>query len=138
MASAGASIKCVGSLLPSDERVLIVEDDEDTLQTLADVLAISGVGDVRCATSIAGAQAVLEQGFSPTAIILDLVLEGPQGETFAADLKGDPARAGVPIIAVSGDPQRLGALCPDFWRGYLKPVDPQALVEALDEIWRRA
>lgn len=125
----------MASQIRPGERVLIVDDDPDTLEMLSDVLTMAGVDEVRGAASLDEAEQVLHGGFRPSAVILDLVLDGVGGEKLASDLKADPTRAAVPIIAVSGDPQRLRALGGEFWRGYLKPVEPDVLVNALNEAW---
>lgn len=116
------------------QRVLLVEDDRDTRDSLRQVLLLAGVAEVQSATSVEEAEQILHAGFKPSVFILDLLLDGDRGETFAASLKADPAHAATPIVAVSGDYQRLHALGSKFERGFLKPVDPEELVDALDEL----
>lgn len=117
------------------ERVLLVDDDQDTLDTLREVLLLVGAKEVQCAPSIAEAERILGAGFKPSAVVLDLLLDGgAPGETLGARIKGDPAYASVPIVAVSGDQRRLRVVARRFDRVFLKPIDPDRLLAALDEL----
>jgi CheY-like chemotaxis protein len=116
----------------------VVDDDRDTLDTLRDVLMVGGVAEVQCATSISEAEQIIQAGFKPSAILLDLLLVDAPGEAFAARMKNDPAYVSVPIIALSGDQRRLRVVARRFDRGFLKPVEPDALLRVLDELCGQA
>lgn len=116
------------------ERVLLVDDDEDTLTSLQDLLQLEGVDDVRRARTLADADHILADGFRPTAVVLDLLLNGDRGEPFIGRLAADPALASVPVIAVSGDPRALAAVDRSVARAFLKPADPLELVNALRRV----
>jgi CheY-like chemotaxis protein len=116
------------------QRVLLIDDDKDTLDTLCDVLRMEGVREVRCATSVPEAEQVLGSGFMPSVVVLDLLLDGARGEAFASALRAKPKYACLPIIALSGDPRRLQAVGSNFQGAYLKPVDLDTLVAALNEL----
>ena len=115
------------------ERVLVVDDDVETLYVLRDMLLLEGAADVRGARSTFEAEQVLASGFLPSAFLIDLQLDGPGGETFAARLKSDATYRRVPIIALSGDSAALRRLGAEFDRGLLKPADLDQILDALRE-----
>lgn len=116
--------------------MLIIDDDLDTLGSLGDLLVLEGVSVVQGARTIEEAQRILESGFRPSAILLDLMLDGAlcRGEWFAGQLRADPAYSAVPIIVLSGDHRALSRIVGLVDRGFLKPTDPVALLTALREV----
>jgi DNA-binding response OmpR family regulator len=116
------------------QRVLIVEDDIDASDTLRDLLVLSGVPVVQAARSTADAERLLERGFRPSLVILDLRLDGESGESFARRLRSDPTHGGMRIIALSGDHVALGRVRGLVDRTFLKPASPVALMNALREL----
>jgi len=116
--------------------VLILEDDLDTLESLGDLLVMEGVSAVQGAKTTAEAQRILASGFRPSAVVLDLNLDGDRGEWFAGELRADPVYSAVPIIAVSGDYIALRRIEGLIEGGFLKPVDPVKLLKALREVCR--
>ena len=84
----------------SHPRVLVVDDNEDTAETVAIILRHAG-HDVRLAHS---GQAALETAiaFHPEAVILDLGLPGMDGYEVARRIRETPSLGGVRLIAVSG------------------------------------
>lgn len=116
------------------ERVLIVDDDVDAVSSIRDVLLLDGVPVVQGVGSVADADALLASGFQPSAIILDLLLDGTGGVTLAQRLRANPNYSKVAIIAVSGDHEALRRVRRIVNRGFLKPADPSALLTALREV----
>jgi CheY-like chemotaxis protein len=114
--------------------VLILDDDADTIESFAAVLVMEGVPVVQGARTIGEAESILEGGFRPSAVVLDLQLDGARGEWFAGQLQADPVYRTVPIIAVSGDQLALNRMRDLGYRGFLKPVDPAELLMALREV----
>src|SRR5690606_4844552 len=109
-------------------RLLVVEDDSDTAESLRLVLEANGA-EVRVATS--GPKALATFGsFEPEAVLLDIGLPGMDGYEVARRLRAEfPSRA-VPIIALTGwgrdeDVQR--ARDAGFDDHLVKPVDIAAL-----------
>jgi len=94
--------------------VLVVDDDADLREALADVLQESGY-DVLTAEHGKAALAVLARTL-PDAILLDLMMPVMDGPTFAVEWKKDPRAARIPVILFSADPDcdriaaRLGAV----------------------------
>jgi DNA-binding response OmpR family regulator len=122
---------------PPAERVLILEDDPDTLESLAELLRMDGLADVRTAHTAVEAERELSLGFLPSAVLLDLWLGLDDGETFAKRLKTDPVYSAVPIIALSGDALSLRRIEGLVDAGFLKPFDLVELVSALRKVWER-
>lgn len=120
----------------SAARVLVVEDDVDTLDSLKDVLAFSGAKEIRLAVSIEEAERLLRSGFSPSIVLLNLCLGGTCGEDFARRLRSDAAYRTVPLVAISGNVVRLRLSrtndCIDC--GLQKPFDVDELLGTLEEL----
>ncbi len=82
--------------------VLLVEDDGDVREALADVLREHGY-DVAWAADGAEAIRALRSGLRPAAILLDLMMPVMDGFQFRAEQRSDPALARIPVIVVSAD-----------------------------------
>ena len=119
---------------PRVERVLVLEDDRDTLESLVDLLGMEGVSMVRGARTCSEADHILNDGFVPSVVVLDLRLERDHGEAFARRLRADPVYGKVPLIALSGDHAALRRIQGVVSRSFLKPASPEALLRALREL----
>jgi CheY-like chemotaxis protein len=82
--------------------ILLVEDDDDVREALADVLREHGY-DVAWAADGAEAIRALRSGLRPAAILLDLMMPVMDGFQFRAEQRSDPALAPIPVIVVSAD-----------------------------------
>ena len=82
--------------------VLLVEDDHDVRETIAEVLTDEGYVVV---TAADGHQALeqLRGGLRPFAILLDLMMPGMNGYQFRAAQRAEPAIADVPVIVLTAD-----------------------------------
>ena len=80
--------------------ILVVDDDPDIRETLADVLVDAGCEVVGAAN---GRQAldVLRDGFAPCLVLLDLMMPVLDGEGFLNEVRGDPALAAMPVVVMS-------------------------------------
>ena len=88
--------------------VLIVEDDADLREMMAQLLALEGF----VATAVAnGREALhyLETGDKPDVILLDLMMPVMDGWEFRRQQQSDPALAAVPVIILSALDQRRAA-----------------------------
>jgi PAS domain S-box-containing protein len=81
-------------------RILVVDDSEDTAETMGTLLEMAG-HSIQVAHS---GPAALEMAasFRPEAILLDIGLPGLDGYQVAQRLREDPALKGVALIAASG------------------------------------
>jgi two-component system, cell cycle response regulator DivK len=105
-------------------RILLVEDNEANQMLARAVLELEGF-EVRVAGSAEEARAELRAA-SPSLILMDVQLPGQDGLSLTRELKGDPATASIPVIALtahamSGDRAlAIHAGC----EGYIpKPID---------------
>ncbi|HEY3110230.1 MAG TPA: response regulator [Chloroflexota bacterium] len=108
--------------------VLVVDDQEPVRQLAAAILGQYLGAQLDEAAEGAEALARLTQR-RPDLILTDLMMPGVDGAELARRLKGDPATRDIPIIAMSGGPNRAEALaagCDDF---IAKPFRPRELAE---------
>jgi|GEM_PF-991312 len=109
-------------------RVLVVEDNLDTSETLRDLLELSGF-EVEIASSGADGVAAARR-FHPDVVLCDLGLPGMNGYEVASTLRRDPATAAARLIALTGyggDEDRRRSHEAGFDIHLTKPVDPDLL-----------
>ncbi len=111
-------------------RILVVEDNDANQMLAQTVLERDGFA-VDLASTTAEARERLSARH-PDLILMDIQLPGQDGLSFARQLKGDPATAFIPIVALTahamtGDREdTLAAGCD----GYIaKPIDTRTLGE---------
>ena len=111
--------------------VLIVEDDDDLRESLAEVLTLRGFDAVAAAN---GREALdmLKAGLSPCLILLDLMLPVMSGWEFRELQRANPIISQIPTVVISGinNPEKeaatLGAA------GFVpKPINLDLLYETL-------
>jgi CheY-like chemotaxis protein len=115
----------------STGRVLVIDDNVDAAQLLADVLTHEGY-EVRTAPSAEEAFHVMAE-FRPAACIVDIGLPGMSGYDFARTLRADTTTRPVFLIAVTGYGQhadREQASSAGFDGHLTKPAEAEA-VQAL-------
>ena len=115
-------------------RVLIVDDDAVSVQTLVRVLHQCGHREIRVATSAAHALgAALE--FRPAMIFLDIELPDMGGYELATLLHQHPQLQQMRLIALTGEgdhPAREHARASGFERYIVKPISDAAVREVLE------
>jgi signal transduction histidine kinase/ActR/RegA family two-component response regulator len=121
---ATARIAAPSNLSGGPIRILIVEDNRDTAETLRDLLELSG-----CTVAVAysGAEGVeAARQLRPEVVLCDLGLPGMDGYQVAAALRQDPDLAGARLIAISGygqEEDQLRAREAGFDLHLTKPVE---------------
>jgi two-component system CheB/CheR fusion protein len=119
---------------PLSLRVLVVEDDPDSAQTLALLLELWGY---EVAVAIDGPDALdAAPTFQPDVVFLDLALPGMDGYEVARQLRRLPGMAASLVAAITGygheaDIRRCEEAGVDCH--FLKPVEPAVLRELLAE-----
>jgi CheY-like chemotaxis protein/anti-sigma regulatory factor (Ser/Thr protein kinase) len=109
--------------------VVIVEDDH----RLAGLLRVY-LEDAGYAVAIArdGIEALdLVRRLEPAAVILDVLLPGPNGWEVLAKLKSDPATSAIPVVIVSMIDERGAGFALGAADYLVKPVDRARLLDAL-------
>lgn len=121
------------------ERVLVVNDDSLVLEALSDVLRTAGI-ETRTARAAEEATEILEGGFGPKVIVLDLQLGSgaADGETLVEWIRGTPDFAAIPIIAISASPWRLRRVEEDVQATLEVPFSLDELERTLSEICAEA
>lgn len=120
------------TLDPSKAPVLVVEDDRSTVFVYERYLAMAGFQVLPCRTT-EDAKAMLER-VRPSAILLDVMLEGEDTWNFLAEVKRDPRTHDIPVLVctVMNRESRARALGADeFW---LKPIDEDRLIRKLQTL----
>ncbi|GAB6195891.1 PAS domain-containing hybrid sensor histidine kinase/response regulator [Lysobacter xanthus] len=129
---AAASAPDTPIALPAGEgRVLVVDDNRDAAQTLAELLRLVGYS-VTVADS--GRAALQAEGGPWTACVLDIGLPDITGHELARRLRASAQGEGAVLIALTGYGQdRDLRLSRDagFDHHFVKPVDPATLLRAL-------
>jgi signal transduction histidine kinase/ActR/RegA family two-component response regulator len=116
-------------------RVMIVDDNSDAADTLADLLRVVGY-DVRCAGD-ADAGVTLAHEFRPQLGLLDIGLPGQDGYELAARLRAEPMHAHIKLVALTGygrDNDRERAMAARFDEHLVKPASAERLLAVLDEL----
>ncbi len=120
------------SATKSSLRILIVDDNRDGANSLAEMLGIMG-NDTR--TAYDGQQGVDVAGeYRPDVILLDIGLPKLNGYEACRRIREQAWGKAVLLIAVTGwgqDKDRLRSHDAGFDHHLVKPVDPQALMEIL-------
>jgi signal transduction histidine kinase/DNA-binding response OmpR family regulator len=118
-------------------RILIVDDNQDAAESIAQYLQLEGhevktVGD--------GMQALAcVQVFAPQIVVLDIGLPVLSGYEVARRMRRLPATERALLIALTGYGQRedqVQAMEAGFDRHFVKPTDPQLLVDLIAE-WQQ-
>lgn len=115
-------------------RILIVDDDQDFCEELADLLRQFD-HDCLCLHDGSSALVTLRDFGQPDLILLDLGLPVMDGFEFRRQQLADPAIAAIPVIVISG--YHLNGA----WRHQLqareyftKPLDVTGLLEAIESV----
>jgi CheY-like chemotaxis protein len=115
-------------------RILIVEDDEDTAELLAETFQDRGHSVEICREG--GAALVALPRFMPHVALLDVGLPDMSGYELAQRMRALPASAvAVRLIALTGyggEEERARAHQAGFSAHFLKPVHPDVLVRAVE------
>jgi CheY-like chemotaxis protein len=116
--------------------VLLVEDDDDNRELMAEVLASSGYEVVSTATGQEGLRTLSER--SVDVVVTDVGMPGMGGLEMARAAKAIAPR--VPVVVVTGwaDREDLASARGrrDVDAVLLKPVDPDALAKAVSDVAR--
>jgi len=119
----------------ADWKVLVVEDEADSMELVQGLLGYSGIHTVGVLNG-EEALAVIEQ-VAPTLIILDLALPGVDGWGVLKRLKAHPTLSGVPCVAITAfhTPELAErAISAGFDAYFAKPLDATSFVRELEAI----
>lgn len=135
--SSDSSIDAVAG--PAGRRILVVDDNEDTAESLGMILELSG-HEVTLAHD--GEQALaLAAELRPEVVLLDIGLPKVDGYEVARRLRLNPDNEGMLVVAVTGygkEEDRYRGQAAGFHHHLVKPVDPGALQALLASAAARA
>lgn len=124
-----------GTTPPRHPRVLIIEDDPASAETLETLLALEGC-QVRVALNGADGLALASQ-FEPDFVLLDLQLPVVDGAEVALHLRANAPHATLAIIGTTGYPDSYPVARGIFDRRFVKPLNLDALFAYMHETWGR-
>jgi CheY-like chemotaxis protein len=114
-------------------RILVVEDDHDSAQTLRKLLELCGYTVSVAYTGREGMEAA--QKMPPDVVLCDIGLPDTDGYALAAALRKNPVTAQARLIAVTaygGEQDKQRSREVGFQLHLVKPVRPETLLEELD------
>jgi CheY-like chemotaxis protein len=121
-----------------EKTILVVEDDTDIRDAIAEVLAD---GDYRtlCAANGAAALAELRSAQpAPCVILLDMMMPVMDGKEFRAEQVRDAALRNIPVIVLSAHVGADTAAAQMNAAGFLsKPVDLHLLLDTIEQFCAR-
>ena len=114
--------------------VLIVDDNPELLEFITD--ALCELGDYTVVKAGDGVEALhCFEVWQPDCLVIDVRMPRLNGYQLVRALRGDPTSASTPLIMLSAmaqDRDQLAGLLAGADQYLLKPVDPLALVEAIE------
>jgi CheY-like chemotaxis protein len=114
-------------------RVLVVEDNRDSAESLRMLLSTQGYEVALAFTGMEGVEAA--RSARPDVVICDVGLPGMDGYAVARAIRMNPATAKARLIAVTGygeHEDRVRALASGFDIHLVKPADPEVLLGLLN------
>jgi CheY-like chemotaxis protein len=118
-------------------KVLVVDDDPDTLELLGQTLRMAGATPLP-AGSVAEALHVISDGHIIDALVSDIAMPGQDGYTLISLLRDrlGPAMpaATLALTAYAGAADRKRALDAGFREHLAKPVNPNVLLQTLEDL----
>jgi DNA-binding response OmpR family regulator len=115
-------------------RILLADDDPDTLATLEAILTEEG-HDVRALRDGSSVRELV-RGFDPDVCILDIEMPGKDGFILARELRDVRIEDRPMLVAISGvwirPSDRFLAIMVGFDHFFQKPADPAALIGVLN------
>ena len=122
----------------SRHRILVVEDNVDTRESMVAALQLDGHSVYEAADGNAGIRAVAE--LKPAVALIDIGLPGLDGYELASALRRDPACQEMVLVAITGSeqPDSLRRAREAGFDDYVsKPIPPDRLVRLIDAAFSR-
>jgi two-component system, cell cycle response regulator DivK len=122
-----------------NERILIVEDNEQSRKLARDVLRFKGYETMESETAEVGLQ--LAREFRPALILMDIELPGISGIEALGRLRASPETQSIPVIAVTASTMthtRQQILAAGFDGFQPKPIEVKAFLEAVRQTLDRS
>jgi CheY-like chemotaxis protein len=116
-------------MVPAPRPILLVEDDADLRDAIAEVLSVEGF---LVASTANGAEALewLASGQRPALVLLDFRMPRMNGQAFLNHVRTQPEHAAVPVVAITTSPLEL----PQVHATLRKPFDMALLVDTVRQL----
>jgi signal transduction histidine kinase/ActR/RegA family two-component response regulator len=128
-------VKTPATMTATPRRVLIIEDDDDAGDTLAELLRLD---DHQVSVARSGADGVaLASSLAPEFVLVDIGLPDIDGYEVARRLRNNPTTSRLRLIAVTGygtQEDRRSAFAAGFNEHLAKPVELESLRTLLSEL----
>ncbi len=125
--------------MPSDCKILIVENDDSLREGAAELLEENGYDVDSAEDGLAGLDLLksMEGGKLPDLILLDLWMPRMDGWQFKAEIKKVPAFAKIPIVVFTADRLSEDVLSIGADDYIVKPPDVEALLTTVEYFCQR-
>lgn len=114
--------------------ILVVDDDRDVREALAEMLEHLGYSTVSAANGKEALTALRAKSVAPWVVLLDLMMPVMDGYGFLAEREGDPVVGAIPVIVLTAggalDLQRVKSM-PHTLR---KPIHIPELIATLERV----
>jgi len=115
-------------------RILVVDDDADSRETVSEILEAAGAATLRAHSAASGLEQVMEHAFD--VIVSDIAMPDRDGVAFIEDVRRlpDPRRRRTPAVALTAfarEEDRRRILSAGFQKHVPKPVTAAQLVESI-------
>jgi CheY-like chemotaxis protein len=116
-------------MLPQGQcRILLIDDNEELLDTLAALLGARGFTTIMARNGLEALE-LLENSSPPAVILLDLNMPVMDGREFLAHKAVIPKIAAIPVIISTGDPEQAPTNLPIL----PKPFELPKLIQAVNQ-----
>ncbi|MES1206762.1 MAG: response regulator [Pseudomonadota bacterium] len=115
--------------------MLIIDDDQDNRDLLAEFLAADGYPVVSCGTA-AEANGVLDRRGCPSVVLSDIMLPDMRGTDFVEGMRTRPGFSATPVIFLTGVDARTLTDRPE--RILMKPYDLEELMALVSQEYQAA
>ena len=133
------SAPSVARQAPPGSRVLVVDDNKDTADSIVSLLRLAGYEALAAYTGFSGMKLALS--YQPRIALLDIGLPEMDGFEIARRLRRDPKSQEILLIAMTGygeEHYQRASREAGFSHHLVKPVDPNALLKFLAELIERS
>jgi CheY-like chemotaxis protein len=112
-------------------RILIVDDDREVRDTLQNILTVEGYQVVSAANGLEALE-LLDDGYRPCIILLDLMMPIIDGWQFLAERAASPALATIPVLVITAT-TAIRTVAHQHTAVLHKPFPVQDLLDRIDE-----
>jgi len=122
----------------TDPRILIVDDEDDTVYVVRQLLAEAGFDVDYAANGSAALDYLIRTDEQPAMILLDWSMPIMNGRQMMEVMQADPEWKNIPVILFTADPDARARALEIRATGYLKkPCTPRDLLAMVDHTVRR-